>query len=170
MVIYECPRCFSLLPYKSCFHSCTEYQGDEEELEEGFQETLDQSWYDEIKQKKQQGVEIRVVGENRDYILDYQVIMILPNEEGKRYRENITGHDIDGSWHVRRQNEQIPQGVEGIWMVEVGPGKYKRLSAIEAEEELAAQEDQQQEKQQEDQQEEFRPFREIFEELREPYP
>ena len=134
-IIYECSKCFSLLPYKSCFHNCPE---DEEEVEEGFQETLDQSWYEEIKQKKQQGMEIKVIGDDRDYILDCQVIMILPNEPGKRYKEDIRGHDIDGSWHIRRQGEEIPEGVEGIWMVEVGDGQYKRLAAIEAEEELAA--------------------------------
>ena len=134
MVIYECPRCFSLLPYKSCFHSCPE--GEDQDQEDGFQETLDQSWYQEIKQKKEEGVEVRVVGQDRQYILDCQVIMILPNEEGKQYREDIRGDDIDGSWHIRRQGEEIPEGIEGIWMVEVGPGKYKRLDAIEAEEEL----------------------------------
>ena len=130
-VIYECPRCYCLIPYKSCFHSCLEDDGD---VEEGFQEALDQSWYEEIKRKKEEGVVVKVVGENREYILDAQVVMILPNEPGKQYREDITGPDIEGSWHVRKQGEQIPQGVEGILMVEVGPGLFRRLSAIVAEE------------------------------------
>ena len=100
-------------------------------------------WYEEIKEKKQQGVEVKVMGKNREYILDRQVIMILTNEPGKRYKEDITGPDIDGSWHVRKQGEQIPEGVEGIWMVEVGPGQFRRLSAIEAEAELQQQQQQQ---------------------------
>ena len=164
MVIYECSKCFLLLPYKSCFHNCTE---DEEEVEEGFQESLDQSWYEEIKKNKQEGMEIKVIGANREYILDCQVIMILPNEPGKQYKENIKGHDIDGSWHIRRQGEEIPEGIDGIWMVEVGPGKYKKLSSIEAEEENTQQ--QEEEQQEEEQQEEYRSFRELFEQYREPY-
>ena len=133
LTIFECPRCLCLLPYKSCYHSCPEGE-DQENGEDGFQEALDQSWYEEIKRKKEEGFVVTVVGENRDYILDRQVIMILPNEPGKQYREDITGPDIEGSWHVRKQGEQIPQGVEGILMVEVGPGLFRRLSAIVAEE------------------------------------
>ena len=133
-------------------------------MEEGFQENLS-GWYEEIKKKKEQGIQVNVVGaDEEEYSLDVQVVMILLNQPGIQYQENIQGHDIEGSWHLRRQGERVPQGVEPIDMVEVGPGEYRRLSAIEAEEELA------QEISQISLQEELRPFEKIFEELREPFP
>ena len=158
LTVYECPNCWVILPYKSCYHSCLEQDMPDEE---GFIDDLT-GWYAEVKNKKEQGVKIRVVqadGTIEDKV-DRLIVMILPNQSGQQYPEKITGHDIDGSWHLRRNGEDVPQGVEPILMVEVAPGQYKKLSDIEAEEELALQQDQQ---------EEFRPFEELFEEFREPY-
>ena len=165
ITFYECPKCFVILPYKSCYHSCLEQNAEEEE---GFIDDL-MGWYLEMKNKKEQGVRIKVVeadGTVNDEV-DKLIVMILPNQPGQQYPEKITGHDLDGSWHLRRNGEQVPQGVEPILMVEVGPGQYKKLSALEAEEELALQ---QQEEDQQQEEEEYRPFEELFEKYREPYP
>ena len=40
-IVYECPKCYVVIPYLGCFHGCP---GVEEDLpdEEGFQEDLDE--------------------------------------------------------------------------------------------------------------------------------
>ena len=136
IIAYECPKCYVALPYKSCCHSCPD-QDVEDKEEDGFREDLS-DWYEEIKKKKEDGWQVKIVADGEEYEADKLIVMILPNQPGRRYPEAIQGHDIDGSWHIMRQGESVPQGVEPIPMVEVGPGQYKRLAAIEAEEELAA--------------------------------
>ena len=166
IVIYECPKCYVALPYRSCFHSCPDQ--DAQEDEEGFQENLS-GWYEEVKKKKEEGWQVQVAGDEESEV-DQLVVLILPNQPGQRYPEAIQGHDIDGSWHIMRKGESVPQGVEPIPMVEVGPGQYRRLSAIEAEEELAAMGELSLQDHQQQQEEEYRPFEELFEKYREPYP
>ena len=61
-VVYECPGCFQILPYISCFHSCPGlYDWDRTEEDEAFQEYLDE-FYEEVMQKRQAGVDFLVVG------------------------------------------------------------------------------------------------------------
>ena len=131
IVIYECPKCYVALPYRSCFHSCPDQDAQEDD-EEGFQENLS-GWYEEVKKKKEEGWRVKVAGDEESEV-DQLVVLILPNQPGQRYQEDIRGHNIDGSWHVMRQGEMVPQGVEPIAMVEVQPSQYRKLAAIEAEE------------------------------------
>ena len=161
-IIYECSKCFSLLPYKSCFHSCPGQDAEEDE-EDGFHENLG-DWYQEVKKKKEEGWQVQVAGDE-EYTLDAPVVMILPNQPGRRYLENIQGHDLDGSWHLRRQGEEVPEGVEPIRMVEVGPGEYRRLADLE----MVEMEVRMARVSLEDKEEQPR-FEDLFEEFRKPFP
>ena len=38
IIVYECTRCYVIIPYLSCYHNCPAVEEDQEE--EGFQEDL----------------------------------------------------------------------------------------------------------------------------------
>ena len=169
ITVFECSKCLVILPYKSCYHSCLEQ--DLEDEEEGFMEDLT-GWYLEVKNKKDQGVKIKVV--EADGTVNEQVshliVMIVPNQPGQQYPQKITGHDLDGSWHLRRNGEQIPQGVDPILMVEVSPGQYRKLSAIEVEEEQQEIIEKSRVSLEELMLEDQPRFEDLFQHLREPFP
>ena len=133
----------------SCFHNCP---GEDQEEEEGFREDLTE-WLQEIKEKTKEGtVRVVEVPEPEGEV----VVHLLPNLPGQQYQEDIQGPGLDGSYHLRRVGEQVPEGVVPKRYIEIAPGEY-----------MPDEEDQQQEDQQ---QEQFRTFEELFEEFREPYP
>ena len=110
---------------------------------------------------KDNGVEIKVVGaDNEEYLLE-----AVPDQPGKVYKEKIMIEEE--SYHILRQQEKVPMDVEPIRMVEVEPGQYKKLSEVEVEE---MQMRMARVNLEEEPQEEFRPFEEVFEEYREPFP
>ena len=162
ITVYECRECWAILPYKSCCHSCPGQDGQDEE---GFVEDLS-TWYSEVKEKKDQGVRIRVVdGNDEEYDLEEQVVILLPNQPGHQYQQDIRGPDLEGSYHLRRLGEEVPDGVEPIEMVEVGPGEYRRLSEMEQVElEMSMA------RVSLDEVEEQPRFEDVFDDLREPYP
>ena len=128
IIVYECPECWAILPYKSCSHSCPGQDGQDEE---GFVDDIS-TWYEEVKAKKEQGVRVRVIdGDGEEYNLEEQIVILLPNQPGRQYQEDIRGPDLEGSYHLRRLGEKVPDGVEPIQMVEVRPGEYRRLEQVE---------------------------------------
>ena len=93
------------------------------------------------------------------------LVELLPNQPGIQYGEMIYYPDNDGPYHVRRPGETVPEGVVPVRMFQVGPGQFRKEQEVLDEHRELAEEFRQQQ-----QQEEPRPFREIFEELREPFP
>ena len=130
--LYECPSCFQILPYISCFHSCPglydrrRTQGEEDEA---FEEHLGK-FYQEVMKKRQEGVEFLVVGaDGEQYMLANAVVLAFPDQPGHQYRESI---DIDGrSYHLLRQFEEVPLDVQPIKMVQVSAEYYRTLTDIE---------------------------------------
>ena len=127
-IIYECKKCWSLLPYLSCPHNCPgNDQSDDEE--EGFQEDLTQ-WLEEIKQKMKEGT-VRIV----EAPIEDVIVQLLPNQPGQQYKEDIRGPRLEGSYHLRRMGEEVPEGVEPLRMVQFGPGEYRPEEEMLREEE-----------------------------------
>ena len=52
IIVYECTRCYVIIPYLSCYHNCPAVEVDQEE--EGFQEDLLVEWYTEIKKRQKE--------------------------------------------------------------------------------------------------------------------
>ena len=158
-IVCECPKCYVVIPCLGCFHGCP---GVEEDLpdEEGFQEDLDE-WYQEIKEKMKAGT-VRMVEAPEPSNL----VELLPNQPGIQYGEMIYGPDNDGPYHVRRPGEVVPEGVVPLRMFQIGPGEFRKEEDVLREYAEIAEEF----RQQQEEQRAGRPFREIFEELREPFP
>ena len=163
IIVYECTRCYVIIPYLSCYHNCPAVEVDQEE--EGFQEDL-VGWYVEIKKRqKEDPRSVRIVEAPEPQNL----VEVLPNQPFQQYHEDIRGPGLEGSYHISRQWEEVPDGIQPIRMFEIGPGQYRLEEEVLAEEEKLAEEFRQQQ-QQEEQREEYRLFEEIFQEFREPYP
>ena len=167
LTVYECLYCYQILPYRSCYHNCPgldDWERDED-TDDGFKENLG-GFYQEIKQAKKNGVEITVIGaDDQECLLEDAVVLAVPDQPGKVYKESITGHDLDGSYHILRQHEELPEGVEPIRMVEVTPGKYRKMTDMES-----VEMDTSMARVNLEDEEEHPRFKDLFEEFREPYP
>ena len=131
-IVYECPGCYQIIPYMSCFHSCPDlfpWSRTQEEEDKAFQEELGY-FYHELMKKRQEGVEIWVVGaDGEEYLMANAIVMAVPDQPGQQYQESI---DIDGtSHHLLRQNEVVPPNVEPIRMVKVSEEYYRTLTDFE---------------------------------------
>ena len=124
--IYECPKCYVIIPYLGCFHSCPGVKRENTD-EEGFQEDLS-DWYIEIKNKMKEGT-VRVVEAPEPKV----VVHLLPNLPGQEYQEDIQGPGLDGSYHLRRVGEQVPEGVVPKRYIETAPGEYRPEDEVLAE-------------------------------------
>ena len=94
------------------------------------------------------------------------LVELLPNQPGIAYGQVIRGPNSDADYHVRRQGEAVPEGVVPLRMFQIGPGEFRKEEDVLREYAEIAEEFQQQQ----EEQRAGRPFGEIFEELREPFP
>ena len=101
-IVYECRRCWAILPYLECPHNCA--GAGLEEQDEAFEEDL-LGWKEEIKES--------------GYLLDEapppQIVELIPDPP------------VEGqvrTYHVRQQGEVVPAGVTPIQAFEVEPGVY----------------------------------------------
>ena len=121
-IVFECRRCWAILPYLDCPHNCPGADSDEDEA---FGEDL-QSFKQEIKES--------------GYLLDEapppQIVELIadPPAEG-----------LPQSYHLRQPGEEVPAGVVSIQAVEVAQGVFRPVAEVMAE---AQQMIQQQQKQQ----------------------
>ena len=136
----------------------------EEDCDDGFKENLG-TFYQEIKQDKRDGVEIKVVGaDNKDYLLEEAVLLAVPDQPDKVYRQKIFFEE-GTSYHILEQTEEVPVDVEPIRVIEVKPGEYRKLSDVEI-----AEMDMYMARINLEDEPQHRSFEEVFEEMREPFP
>ena len=131
-IVYECPGCYQIIPYLSCFHSCPglyNWRRTQDEEDQAFQEHLG-DFYKEVMEKRRSGVEYWVVGaDGEEYLMSNAVVLAVPDQPGHQYQESI---DIDGrSHHLLRQNEVVPLDVQPIQMVQVSEEYYRTLTDLE---------------------------------------
>ena len=102
-IVFECRRCWAILPYLDCPHNCPGADSDEDEA---FGEDL-QSFKQEIKES--------------GYLLDEapppQIVELVADPQ-------VPGQPQ--SYHIRQQGEEVPAGVLSIQAVEVSPGVWQR--------------------------------------------
>ena len=110
-IVFECRRCWAILPYLECPHNCPGADTDEED--EAFGEDL-QSFKEEIKES--------------GYLLDEapppQIVELIadPPAEG-----------LPQSYHIRQPGEEVPAGVISIQAFEVSPGVFRPVAEVMAE-------------------------------------
>ena len=107
-IIYECRRCWAILPYLDCPHNCP--GADIDEQDEAFGEDL-LGWKDELQQT--------------GYLLDEapppQIVELIPDPPTE---------GLVQSYHVRQQGEEVPVGVTPIQVFEVSPGVFRPVSEV----------------------------------------
>ena len=67
---------------------------------------------------------------------DPEILEMIPNQPGQVYEQNLCKDGDEQAYHIRQEGEVIPEGVEIIRVMKIGPGEYKREDEIirEAEE------------------------------------
>ena len=113
-VVYECPRCYVVIPYFPCFHGCPGLEEDDLPDEEGLQEDL-VDWYKEIKKKQKEDPRSVGIVEAPE---PQNLVEVLPNQPGQQYHEDIRGPQLEGSYHIRRQWGEVPDWIQPIRMLE----------------------------------------------------
>ena len=113
ITVFECPKCWAIIPYLGCPHRCEE---------DGFLE----KFLEEIK-----GMRVTVVEAD-----DPEILEMIPNQPGQVYEQNLCKDGGEQAYHIRQEGEVVPEGVEIIRVMKIGPGEYKREDEIirEAEE------------------------------------
>ena len=137
LVVYECPDCFVIIPYRSCFHNCCGIWTQEERnqfWDMGYQEQLD-NFYEEVWTHKNAGYDVIVKEANgMEYYMEKAVVLAVPDQPGKVYKQKIE-FDKDGeTYHLLCHEEDLPSDVEPIYVVEVEKGGYQKLDPLEVEE------------------------------------
>ena len=102
-IIFECPKCWAIIPYLECPHNCL---GDDRD-EEGFSEDLE-GWQKEIKQKMKDGV-VWVVEAPEP-----EVFELIPNEPVVEYQQQIIQGEGPQAYHIRQEGEEVADDVERI--------------------------------------------------------
>ena len=127
ITVFECPKCWAIIPYLGCPHRCPgDWSGNDEE-EEGFcEDRFLEKFLEEIK-----GMRVTVVEAD-----DPEILEMIPNQPGQVYEQNLCKDGDEQAYHIRQEGEVIPEGVEIIRVMKIGPGEYKREDEIirEAEE------------------------------------
>ena len=110
-VIYECHRCWAILPYLECPHNCT--GADIDKQDQVFEEDL-LGWKEEILET--------------GYVVDEapppQILELIPDPP---VQGQVQSYDI------RQDGEEVPKGVIPIQVFEVSPGEYRPVAEIVAE-------------------------------------
>ena len=123
---------YAIIPYKSCYDNFPGQEEGQDSEEEGFQEDM-ALWLAEIKEKMKQGT-VRIIEAP-----ELQNLMeVLPNQQGQEYQEDIRGPRLVGSYHIRRQGEEVPDGIQPIRMFEIGPVQYRLEEEVLTEQEEIA--------------------------------
>ena len=108
--IFECRRCWAILPYLECPHNCP--GADDSQQDEAFEEDL-LGWKEEIKES--------------GYVLNEapppQIVELIPDPPAGQPQ----------SYHIRQQGEEVPAGVVSIQAFEVAPGQYRPVVELLAE-------------------------------------
>ena len=113
LTVYECRRCWSIIPYPECPHNCpVDYDDDNED--DGFGEDM-ATFLEEIK-----GQNVNIVEAPAPEVLELIADLMT---EGQEFQ----------SFHIREDGEEVPEGVEPIPVYEVDPGLYRPISEIMAE-------------------------------------
>ena len=109
-IIFECRRCWAILPYLECPHNCP--GADDSQQDEAFEEDL-LGWKEEIKES--------------GYVLNEapppQIVELFPDPPAGQPQ----------SYHIRQQGEEVPAGVVSIQAFEVAPGQYRPVVELLAE-------------------------------------
>ena len=110
-VVFECHRCWAILPYLDCPHNCP--GADIDEQDEAFEEDL-LGWKEEL--------------EHTGYLLNDapppQMVELIPDPPAEGQPQ---------SYHIRQQGEEVPEGVIPIQAFEVAPGQYRPVAEVLAE-------------------------------------
>ena len=127
ITVFECPMCWAIIPYLGCPHRCPgDWDGTDEE--EGFCEEEDflEDFYKQIKEMRINVVEAA----------DPEILEMVPNQPGQIYPQNLQKDGDNQAYHIRQEGEVVPEGVQVIPVLKIGPGEYKREDEIirEAEE------------------------------------
>ena len=111
LIVYECRRCWAILPYLECPHNCP--GADDSQQDEAFEEDL-LGFKEEIKES--------------GYLLD--------EAPPPQIVELIADPPVQGqpqSYHIRQQGEVVPAGVTPIQAFEVSPGVFRPVMEVLAE-------------------------------------
>ena len=122
ITIYECPQCYSIIPYIRCPQHCPGDDNEEESFceEQGFLEGF-------LEQMKNMRVTV-------DEAPDPKILELVPNKEGQHYPgPQIRQHGEDQVYHFKEDGEEVPDDVEIIRVYEVSPGQYEPVEQIIAE-------------------------------------
>ena len=111
--VYECRRCWSIIPYPECPHNCpVDYDDDNED--DGFGDDM-ATFLEDIKGQKVNIVEAPAP----------EVLELIPDPlvEGQEFQ----------SYHLKQDGEEVPDDVETLMVYEVSPGVYEPVENIMAE-------------------------------------
>ena len=102
-VVYECRKCWIIIPYIKYPHNCPGDFNNNEDLE---------TFLEEIK-----GLQVSV-----DEAPEPKILELIPNQmqDDEQYQ----------AFHIREADEEVPDGVEPIQVYEVGPGEYRAVVDI----------------------------------------
>ena len=110
-IIFECRRCWAILPYLECPHNCPGADGSDED--EAFEEDL-LGWKEEIQET--------------GYVVDEapppQILELIPDPPVQGQVQ---------SYHIRQDGEEVPAGVTPIQVFEVSPGQFRPVAEVLAE-------------------------------------
>ena len=108
LTVYECPKCWTIIPYQNCPHNCP---GDENSEDEAIAEDME-GFIQEIS-----GKTVNIVEAPEPKILE-----LIPDEfpEGQEYQ----------AWHICEEGEEVPEGVTPIRVFETAPGEYRPVQQI----------------------------------------